>query len=87
MLEAEPILAPFVKVQYIAGLTDMTQEKQRLVMNSFREGPSNVVVSTSVCGEGIDVPACALVLCASLPNSGTALVQLRGRVRCEKNAK
>ena len=87
MLEEVPVLAPFVKAQHIVGLSEMTQAKQRVALESFRAGLTNVLVSTSVCGEGIDVPACALVVCASLPNSGTALVQLRGRIRCEENSR
>ncbi|CAN0542481.1 unnamed protein product, partial [Scytosiphon promiscuus] len=77
----------FVKATAIVGLEEMTLTEQRTALASFKNGPANVLVSTSVCGEGIDVPACALVVCASLPNSGTALVQLRGRIRCEENCR
>ena len=87
MLEKAPLIRSFVKAQGIVGLEEMTLREQRAALASFRDGPTNVLVSTSVCGEGIDVPACALVMCASLPNSGTALVQLRGRIRCEENSR
>ncbi|CAM9305781.1 unnamed protein product [Pylaiella littoralis] len=81
MLEAIPALKSFVKAEHIVGLSDMSLSGQRAALASFRSGPATVLVSTSVCGEGIDVPACALVVCASLPSSGTELVQLRGRLR------
>ena len=87
MLEGAPLISSFVKATAIVGLEEMTLKEQRTALTSFKDGPSNVLVSTSVCGEGIDVPACALVVCASLPNSGTALVQLRGRIRCEENCR
>lgn len=87
MLEAVPGLKPFVKAKYIVGLADMTPADQRVALRLLRDGPVNVLISTSVCGEGIDVPACGLVICASLPNSGTALVQLRGRIRCGENCR
>ncbi|CBN78074.1 DEAD box helicase [Ectocarpus siliculosus] len=76
---------PFVKAQSIVGLSEMTLNQQRRALASFQNGLKNVLVSTSVCGEGIDVPACALVVCASLPSSGTELVQLRGRIRSKEN--
>lgn len=87
MLHEIPLIRSFVKAQAIVGLEEMTLAEQRTALASFKDGPANVLVSTSVCGEGIDVPACALVICASLPNSGTALVQLRGRIRCEENCR
>lgn len=81
MLEAA---APFARAQCVVGLAEMTLNQQRVALGSFRDGVKNVLVSTSVCGEGIDVPACALVVCASLPSSGTELVQLRGRIRSKE---
>lgn len=82
MLEAA--LPGFVRAQSVVGLSEMTLNQQRAALGSFRDGAKNVLVSTSVCGEGIDVPACALVVCASLPSSGTELVQLRGRIRSKE---
>lgn len=87
MLQAMPGLKNFVSAQSIVGLSEMTLAQQATSLARFREGNANVLVSTSVCGEGIDVPACGLVVCTSLPNSGTALVQLRGRIRCGKNSR
>eukprot|EP00903_Cladosiphon_okamuranus_P019581 g18009.t1 len=82
MLEAA--LPGFVRAQAVVGLSEMTLNQQRAALAAFRDGSKNVLVSTSVCGEGIDVPACALVVCASLPSSGTELVQLRGRIRSKE---
>ena len=80
----ETALPGFVRAQAVVGLSEMTLNQQRVALGAFRDGAKNVLVSTSVCGEGIDVPACALVVCASLPSSGTELVQLRGRIRSKE---
>lgn len=82
MLKSMPSIKSFVRPQAIVGRSEMTLSAQRASLNLLRTDVANVLVSTSVCGEGIDLPACALVLCASLPSSGTALVQVRGRIRC-----
>lgn len=87
MLMAIPGLSDFVSADFIVGLSDLTLAQQSTAMCQFREGSVNVLVLTSVCGEGIDVPACGLVVCTALPKSGTELVQLRGRLRCGENCR
>lgn len=87
MLQAMPGLEDIVLADSIVGLSEMTLAQQRTSLSQFRDGHLNVLVSTSVCGEGIDVPTCGLVICTALPNSGTALVQLRGRIRCGVNCR
>lgn len=82
-----PRIGEFVVTESIVGLSEMSLSDQRMSLAHFRDGNANVLVSTSVCGEGIDVPACGLVICTALPNSGTALVQIRGRIRCDVNCR
>lgn len=36
--------------------------KQKEIMGQFREGHCNLLVSTSVLEEGIDIPACNLIV-------------------------
>ncbi|CAM9612955.1 unnamed protein product [Choristocarpus tenellus] len=82
MLLSIPELKPLICPTYIVGLQEMTLLEQQVALSKFSSGKSNVLVSTSVCGEGIDIKACGLVICTSLPKSGTELIQLRGRIRC-----
>ena len=47
----------------------------------FRTGEVNVLVSTSVVEEGIDVPSCNLVVKFDFPQTFRSYVQSRGRAR------
>lgn len=87
MERAMPELSKVVSARCIVGLSEMSRAEQSKALGGFKNGDFNVLVSTNVCSEGIDIPACGLVVCTSLPNSGTALVQLRGRIRCGKNCR
>ncbi|CAN0017126.1 unnamed protein product, partial [Discosporangium mesarthrocarpum] len=87
MLMALPELQSFIRPTYMVGLEGMTLTEQQQKMQVFRCGEANVFISTVVCGEGIDIGRCGLVVCTNLPNSGTALVQLRGRIRCGKGCR
>lgn len=57
----------------------MSQRDQRDVMEAFRAGRYNVLVSTSVGEEGIDVPMVDVVIQHEPPNSPIRSVQRRGR--------
>lgn len=81
-LEAIPSLKPFVKAKHITGQSHMTLERRVAALASFENGSTTVLVSTSsVCGDVVDVPASALVVCTSLSSGGAELAQLRGRIR------
>ncbi|EGG13599.1 putative RNA helicase [Cavenderia fasciculata] len=59
----------------------MSTSKQKEVVEAFRTGKANVVVTTNVLEEGLDVPECNLVIRIDAPSTVTALIQSRGRAR------
>ncbi|PHH72273.1 hypothetical protein CDD80_4653 [Ophiocordyceps camponoti-rufipedis] len=62
-------------------LFEFPGETEQDGLEAFRAGTVNLLVGTSVLEEGIDVPACNLVVCFDLPDNYKALVQRRGRAR------
>jgi ERCC4-related helicase len=63
----------------VSELLDLkTQEN---TMAEFREGKKNLIISTEVLEEGIDVAACNLVICFDPPSNLKAFIQRRGRAR------
>ena len=42
--------------------SDILQMKQKEIMREFREGHCNLLVATSVLEEGVDIPACNLII-------------------------
>jgi len=57
----------------------LSQKEQKRVMDSFRSGIYNVLVSTSVGEEGLDVAQCDLVIFYDVTPSATRLIQRSGR--------
>lgn len=58
---------------------------QRDTLNDFRSGRKNLIVSTDVLEEGIDISACRLVICFDKPPNLKSFVQRRGRARQKKS--
>ncbi|XP_054844711.1 ATP-dependent RNA helicase DHX58 isoform X1 [Eublepharis macularius] len=59
----------------------MTQQEQQDVIRIFRVGASNLLFSTSVAEEGLDIPECNIVVRYGLMTNEIAMVQARGRAR------
>merc|ERR1740130_1063986 len=59
----------------------MRAKEQEQAVAQFKSGRTNVLISTSVGEEGLDVGNCRLVIRFNVMNTVTALVQSRGRAR------
>lgn len=61
------------------GETGLSQKKQKEMLEGFRNGEFNVLVSTSVGEEGLDIPSVDLVIFYEPVPSAIRTVQRRGR--------
>ena len=57
----------------------LTQKKQKEIIKSFKNGEYDVLISTSVAEEGIDIPAVDLVILYEPVPSEIRMIQRRGR--------
>lgn len=60
----------------------MSQSQQNDVLNDFRTGEFGVLVATNVVEEGLDIPACSVVIAFDPVLSAKSYIQARGRARC-----
>lgn len=58
---------------------------QRDTIEEFRTGRKNLIISTDVLEEGIDISACSMVVCYNEPANLKSFVQRRGRARQKKS--
>jgi ERCC4-related helicase len=65
-----------------SNITELSSLKdQKDVLKDLRVGKANILIATSVLEEGIDVPACNMVICFDPPKDLRSFVQRRGRAR------
>ena len=57
------------------------QKDQRQTIGQFREGALNLLISTSVAEEGLDIPECNMVVRYGLLTNEIAMQQASGRAR------
>lgn len=63
----------------------LVRENSSQDLEAFRDGRLNLLVGTSVLEEGIDVPACNMVICFDSPANLKAFIQRRGRARMRES--
>eukprot|EP00887_Chlorella_sp_A99_P002196 scaffold21.g2196.t1 len=93
LLGALPATRTFLRTSPIMGHAHLGQKmgdtfgyqarprEQSRILRRFRSGDLNLLISTSVAEEGIDVRSCQLVVRFSLPATAQSYVQSRGRAR------
>ena len=59
----------------------MSSEEQVRIIEGFRRGEFNILSTTSVLEEGLDVPECNMVICFQIMSNEIAEVQAQGRAR------
>ncbi|KAK1219930.1 Dicer-like protein 2 [Marasmius sp. AFHP31] len=94
VLSNHPVIASAFRVGSLLGTSDsghrhammditrqMVKDSADEVIMDFRIGEKNLIVSTSVAEEGIDVQACGCVIRWDLPPNMASWAQSRGRAR------
>ncbi|VUC33433.1 unnamed protein product [Clonostachys rosea] len=64
---------------------DFFSEADLSILQKFRSGKINLLIATSVLEEGIDVPACNLVICFDQLDTIKSFIQRRGRARMRES--
>jgi len=93
ILSAIPCLTQWLRCSPIMGMNRHTAgssvvynwKMQDDILRRFKIGDINLLISTSVAEEGVDVRSCQMVLRYDLPPTSQAFVQSRGRARTEQS--
>lgn len=82
-IQSSPALSRVIRVAPITGHSPggMQKSEQIRVLDGFRKGTYNLLASTSVLEEGLDVPECNYVIRYQNVSNEIAQVQAKGRAR------
>ena len=69
----------------LSTLLPLIQPEQKETIRSFRQGHLNLLISTSVAEEGLDIPECNLVVRYGLLTNEIAQMQASGRARARNS--
>lgn len=91
VISIHPQLGSRFKVSHVMGMSNynhglesllwLAPKDGRVPLLKFRNRTVNLLVATSVIEQGIDIPACNLVVCIDRLSSLKAFIQRRGRAR------
>ena len=84
-IKSSPTLSHIIRVTHITGYSrgGMEKSEQLRVLEGFRKGKYNLLTSTSVLEEGLDVPECNFVIRYQNVTNEIAQVQAKGRARAQ----
>ena len=80
---AAPSGGPFTAAEVLLGSSDI--KEQSAVLSRFKQGDSNILFSTDVAEEGLDISTCRMVMHFDAPPSTKSLIQRHGRARDAKS--
>jgi hypothetical protein len=78
--------SPFMAQGKSMGASSFNPRTQASILQAFRAGKINCLVSTAVAEEGIDVKSCQLVVRFDLPRNAQSFLQSRGRARMRNSS-
>ncbi|KAJ5664613.1 hypothetical protein N7462_011426 [Penicillium macrosclerotiorum] len=81
LFRCAPFVSNYARSEIWATHSSPDFNKKDDVITEFRTGQRNLLVATNVLEEGIDLPACHLVISFDTPDNIISYIQRRGRAR------
>ncbi|CAF0996137.1 unnamed protein product [Didymodactylos carnosus] len=89
-LKGHPQIENIIRPDWLVGQSSSdytkTSNEQDLTLKNFRDGKCNVMVSTDVVQEGLDVAQCSYVIRYEFVSDEIGTVQARGRARAKDSS-
>jgi hypothetical protein len=81
LFRCSPCVSSSTRSEPWAIYESLISKKSEEIVDEFRCGKINLIIATNVLEEGIDLPACHLVISFEVPDNITSYIQRRGRAR------